>query len=63
MTTTETVVHSIDKIAGPVTVYRLRVDGLVYRVAFYAKTGTYIVSLLCDAETSSHTVVDWRNPK
>lgn len=46
MATTETVVHSIDKIAGPVTVYRLVVDGLIYRVAFYAKTGTYIASIL-----------------
>ena len=46
MATTETVVHSTDNIAGPVTVYRLRVDGLVYRVAFYSKSGTYIVSIL-----------------
>ena len=52
MATTETVVHSTDATAGPVTVYRLRVDGLVYRVAFYAKTGTYIASVLCNGDSN-----------
>lgn len=47
MATTETVVHSTtDKIAGPTTIYRLRVDDLVYRVCFYSKSGTYVATIL-----------------
>jgi len=58
MSTTETVVHSNDLVAGAVTVYRLRVDDLVYRVAFYAKSGVYISCILQNGETIC-TLTDW----